>query len=97
MPAHLPEFMHIDLGKLTGTGWLLLLATLGMVGGVVLALVTAVAALGVTISGRENRWVVVLILVGAFAVGGGFFALGRRLFAQVGFPIVKPGMARRDR
>jgi hypothetical protein len=84
-----PEFMHTDLTKLTWTGWLLLLTTLGVVLLAALGLgLLLVVVFGVQL-GQGNKWVMAVVLILALALGGGVFQLGKYLLARAGFPILR--------
>jgi hypothetical protein len=90
MPAPMPDFMHLDLTRLTWAGWLLLLLTLGVVVGACVGMMLALGALGVMTEVGKSRGVVAAVLVASFAVGGGFFAGGRLLLQGAGLPILRP-------
>jgi hypothetical protein len=88
MGDRFPEFMHTDLTKLTWSGWLLLLFTLGVV--VVTALGLGLLAYVTGIAGDQGRrWVMAVILIVALGAGGGVIQLGKHLLAPVGFPILR--------
>ena len=89
MGDRFPEFMHTDLTKLTWSGWLLLLVTLGVVVATALVLgLLLVVGFGVAV-GQGNRWVMAVILIVALGAGGGVFQLGKHLLARAGFPILR--------
>jgi hypothetical protein len=94
MPAPMPEFMHLDLTRLTWAGWLLLLLTLGVVIGACVGIMLTLGALGVVTEMGKSRGVVAAVLVVSFAAGGGFFAGGRLLLQGAGLPILRPEKAR---
>jgi hypothetical protein len=94
MPAQMPGFMHLDLTRLTWTGWLLLSTTLGVVGGACVGIMLALGALGLVTEPGKHRGVAAVVLIVSLAAGGGFFEGGRRLLQGAGLPILRPEKAR---
>jgi hypothetical protein len=94
MPEQPSEFWNLDLKRLTWSGWLLMLLTLGALVGVGVAMMFLLEALGVRKETEDNhprRWFALLILLPALGVACGVFALGRRLLERLGLPIMKAG------
>jgi hypothetical protein len=94
MPAPMPDFMHLDLTRLTWAGWLLLLLTLGVVAGACVGIMLALWALGVVTEPGKHRGVAAVVLIVSLGAGGGFFAGGRRLLQGAGLPILRPAKRR---
>jgi len=85
------DFWNLDLTKLTWSGWLLILLSIGVVVAVMLAMIALLAALGFPISDRSGnkRWLGLVALIPALGAGSGVFVLGRRLLDQWGAPIMR--------
>ncbi|HLW65773.1 MAG TPA: hypothetical protein VKS79_10675 [Gemmataceae bacterium] len=86
------EFWNVDLARLTLSGWLLMLGTVGVVVGVVIleVLLAGAFALRPEPGQRMPRWVGVLALLPAIASGAGVFEAGWRLFRNLGCPVTRP-------
>src|SRR5947209_2206958 len=99
MPEKPTEFWNLDLKRLTVTGWLLMLLTLGTVLGGAVGMMFLLEALGVRKEAgdnRQNRWLAIVALAPAIGVGCGVFALGRRFFDLIGLPILRRPKRVRD-
>jgi hypothetical protein len=87
------DFWNIDLGRLTWSGWLLMLLTIGTVLGVAILVVFLLELLGFErdpSNPRGDRWMMVLGMGGGVGAASGVFLLGRRLFDRLGCPILRP-------
>ncbi|MFL5244580.1 MAG: hypothetical protein ACJ8FY_20970 [Gemmataceae bacterium] len=89
MPQKLPEFMHLDLFKLTWTGWLLLLLALATVLGVGAVIILTLDTLGYRVDSSSGRGVKGTIFIIALAAAAGVFELGRRWLDRIGLPILR--------
>ena len=98
-PSHKPgdpdgpsDFLQLDLGRLTGVGWLLLLSTLAVCG----ALVLLAIKLAEYWSERgvikpENAGLVELLgSLAGVSLSGGFYLAGRRMLGAYGISILRP-------
>jgi hypothetical protein len=84
------DFWNLDLSKLTWSGWLLMLLTIGTVIGILVAVIGVLDALGFRrdpVANRGDRWMGLVAFVPALAVGCGVFVGGRHLFERLGCPI----------
>jgi hypothetical protein len=90
MADKFPGFMRLDLTKLTLSGWLLMLLTLGVVLAAFVVPMLVVNTLGIAVDGRNNRWAMVVLLIVAFTLGGGFFEGGKRVLNHLGLRILRP-------
>ena len=88
-----PDFMRMDLTKLTCSGCLLilfsLLLALGAAIGGGLLLLTLFP--GWFPDGRPERWMMGLLLVAGFAVGAGCYQLGRFAMKRLGLRMYREG------
>jgi hypothetical protein len=87
------EFWKLDLGKLTWSGWLLMILTIGTLIGGAIGMFLLLEALGLgqeAGTNRRSRWVVVLALLPAIGVASGVYFLGRQFFQWIGKPILRP-------
>jgi hypothetical protein len=87
------EFWNLDLTRLTWTGWLLMLLTVGTVLGALAAGIGLMEALGFRADPadrRKDRWLAAVAFVPAAALGCGVFEGGRRLLQRAGMPITRP-------
>ena len=90
-----PDFMRMDLTKLTCSGCFLILLSL------LLALGTAIGGgfLLLTLfpawfpDGRPERWTMGVLLIAGLAVGAGFFQLGRVAMKRLGLRMYREGHA----
>jgi hypothetical protein len=86
------EFWNIDLTKLTWSGWLLILVTVGTALSVMIAVVGLLHVLGFQRDPTQTssgRWVGAVALVPGLAIGSGVFAGGKWLFERAGCPILR--------
>jgi hypothetical protein len=90
--SRFPDFMHMDLSKLTCSGCFLIVLSFVVaigtaVGGALLVNLLFPGAL----AGRRDRWLMGLLLIGGLAVGGGFFQLGSFVLKQLGLRLYRNG------
>ncbi len=86
------QFWNLDLSKLTCSGCLLMVLTVGVVLGVAAGLMGLLKMMGMPAQnpdGGSNKVVGVIALLPAVALGGGVFALGRKLLKKIGMPIMR--------
>jgi hypothetical protein len=99
MPEQQPhEFWKIDLSKLTWSGWLLIIVTIGTLLGVLIGMMALFEALGVhhdPVNNRNNRWMAVLAFIPAIGAACGVFVVGRKMFDRLGCPILSTERKRR--
>jgi hypothetical protein len=88
MSSQFPDFMHLDLSKLTLAGWLLMLLTLATVVGVFVLVGLVLHLLGFEV-GSGNRVLAVIVVVCGLAAGAGVFQGGRMLLDRIGVPILR--------
>jgi hypothetical protein len=88
MSSQFPDFMHLDLTKLTLAGWLLLAVTLASVVGVVVLLGLLLYGLGFEL-GSGNKALAAVCVICGIAAGAGVYQLGRMLLDRAGIPILR--------
>jgi hypothetical protein len=82
-----PDFMDLDFGKLTWAGWLVLLGTVGVFVGCLVAVGTLFRMLGWNMP--DNRAAKVTIFVPVLLASAGFFWGCRRLFEAGGITVYR--------
>jgi hypothetical protein len=89
--SRFPDFMHVDLTKITCSGCFLILLSLLLAFGTAVGGGILLMGLfpGLFPEGRPERWLAVLLLFGGFALGGGAFQVGRFLLKRLGLRIYR--------
>ena len=93
--SQFPDFMRIDLSKLTFSGCFLVLLSFVLALGAAIGVGFLVAQLfpGLTNQGRPGRGIMVAAVIAGFAIGAGFFQLGRFLMRRMGLRMYRKGFA----
>jgi len=93
--SRFPDFMRIDLTKLTFSGCFLVLFSFVLAFGAAIGVGFLVVQLfpGLANQGRPGRGIMVMALVAGFAVGAGFFQLGRLAMRHMGLRMYRQGYA----
>jgi O-antigen ligase len=91
--SRFPDFMHIDLTRVTCSGCLLILLSLVLAVGTALggAMLLMLLFPALFPEGKPDRWLMVVLLVAGFAVGGGFFQLSRFVMQRLGLRMYRDG------
>jgi Kef-type K+ transport system membrane component KefB len=91
--SRFPDFMHMDLTKVTCGGCFLILLSLALAFGTAIGGGALLLWLfpGLSSQGSPDRWLMVPLVVAGFAVAGGAFQLGRHLLKRLGMRIYRDG------
>ncbi len=91
--SRFPDFMHMDLSKVTCGGCLLILFSLFLAFGTAVGGAVLLMGLfpGLFPDNRPERWLIGLLLIVGFAVGAGCFQLGRLAMTRLGLRFYREG------
>ncbi len=93
--SQFPDFMRMDLTKLTFSGCFLVLFSFLLAFGAAIGVGFLAVQLfpGLAHEGKPGRGIMGMSLVAGFAVGAGFFQLGRLFMRQMGLRMYRKGHA----
>jgi hypothetical protein len=87
MSNKFPDFMNMDLSKMTWSGCLLIVLSVGVIFAAAVGAIYVLKLCGVDVDSKESRTPKVVGVVIGVAVAGAFFNLGKYLLERMGLSI----------